>query len=60
MVLTTSWVPTDVLKVNLVSEFLSPDFVLNKFYPKYNYLKLDKVQNIKFDPKKELTKYAPM
>ena len=33
--------------------FLSPDFVLNKFYPKYNYLELDKIQNIKLDPKKE-------
>ena len=34
--------------------FLSPDFVLNKFYPKYNYLELDKIQNIKLDPKKEV------
>ena len=34
--------------------FLSPEFVLNKFYPKYNYLELDKIQNIKLDPKKEV------
>jgi len=34
--------------------FLSPDFVLNKFYPKYNYLELDKIKNIKLDPKKEV------
>ncbi len=33
--------------------FLSPEFILNKFYPKYNYLDLNKVQNIKFDPNKE-------
>ena len=34
--------------------FLSPDFVLNKFYPKYNYLELDKIENLKLDPKKEV------
>ena len=34
--------------------FLSPDFVLNKFYPKYNYLEFDKIENIKLDPKKEV------
>ena len=34
--------------------FLSPDFVLNKFYPKYNYLELDKIENVKLDPKKEV------
>jgi len=33
--------------------FLSPEFVLNKFYPKYNYLDKSEIQNIKFDPKIE-------
>ena len=33
--------------------FLSPDFVLNKFYPKYNYLDINKIQNIKIDANKE-------
>jgi len=33
--------------------FLSPDFVLNKFYPKYNYLDLSQIQNLKFDTNKE-------
>jgi len=33
--------------------FLSPDFVLNKFYPKYNYQELNKIENLKLDPKKE-------
>ena len=32
---------------------LSPEFVLNKFYPKYNYLDLVQIHNLKFDPKKE-------
>ncbi len=33
---------------------LSPEFVLNKFYPKYNYIDVDKIQNLKFDPNKEV------
>ena len=33
--------------------FLSPEFVLNKFYPKYNYLDINQIQNLKFDPNKE-------
>ena len=33
---------------------LSPEFVLNKFYPKYNYLDLDQIQNSKFDTNKEI------
>ena len=33
--------------------FLSPEFVLNKFYPKYNYLDLNKIQNLKLEPDKE-------
>ena len=34
--------------------FLSPEFVLNKFYPKYDYLNIDQIQNTSFDPKKEI------
>jgi len=33
---------------------LSPEFVLNKFYPKYNYKDLTKIHTLKFDPKKEV------
>jgi len=34
--------------------FLSPEFVLNKFYPKYNYIELDKIENLILNPKKEV------
>ncbi|MDC0530395.1 TRAP transporter permease, partial [Pelagibacteraceae bacterium] len=36
--------------------FLAPDFVLNKFYPKFNEQKLsaDVIQNLTFNPKKEV------
>jgi len=36
--------------------FLAPDFVLNKFYPKFNEQKLsaDVIQNLIFNPKKEV------
>ena len=33
---------------------LSPDFVLNKFYPKYNYQEINKINSLKFDSKKEI------
>ncbi len=33
---------------------LSPEFVLNKFYPKYNYIDINKITEIEFDPKKEV------
>ena len=33
---------------------LSPEFVLNKFYPKYNYKDIDKINVIKLDPNKEV------
>ena len=33
---------------------LSPDFVLNKFYPKYNYKEISKINSLKFDSKKEI------
>ncbi len=33
---------------------LSPDFVLNKFYPKYNYEEINKINLIKLDSTKEI------
>jgi len=33
---------------------LSPEFVLNKFYPKYNYIDINNISKIKFNPKKEV------
>ena len=35
---------------------LAPDFVLNKFYPKFNEQKLEakNIQNLSFDPSKEV------
>ncbi|MDC0030988.1 TRAP transporter permease [Candidatus Pelagibacter sp.] len=32
---------------------LAPEFVLNKFYPKYNYKDINQIHLIKFDPSKE-------
>jgi TRAP transporter 4TM/12TM fusion protein len=32
---------------------LAPEFVLNKFYPKYNYKDINQIHEIKFNPKKE-------
>jgi len=33
---------------------LSPEFVLNKFYPKYNYKDINQIQFLELDPKKEI------
>ncbi len=33
---------------------LSPEFVLNKFYPKYDYVDFNKINEITLDPKKEV------
>jgi len=33
---------------------LSPEFILNKFYPKYNYLDINQIQNSIFDTDKEI------
>ncbi|WP_440920283.1 TRAP transporter permease [Candidatus Pelagibacter sp.] len=33
---------------------LSPDFVLNKFYPKYNYEEIGKINSLKLDSEKEI------
>ncbi len=33
---------------------LSPEFVLNKFYPKYNYKDINQIHLLKLDPKKEV------
>ena len=32
---------------------LAPEFVLNKFYPKYNYMDINKIHLMKLDPSKE-------
>ncbi len=32
---------------------LAPEFVLNKFYPKYNYMDINKIYSMKLDPSKE-------
>ncbi|MDA9646933.1 TRAP transporter permease [Candidatus Pelagibacter sp.] len=32
---------------------LAPEFVLNKFYPKYNYMDINKIHLMKLDPNKE-------
>ncbi len=32
---------------------LAPEFVLNKFYPKYNYMNINKIHSMKLDPSKE-------
>ncbi len=32
---------------------LAPDFVLNKFYPKYGYKEINQIYSLKLDPKKE-------
>jgi len=34
--------------------FLSPEYVLNKFYPKFNYLDLDNAKNYIFEPNKDV------
>ena len=33
---------------------LSPEFVLNKFYPKYNYQDINNINSVILDPKKEV------
>ena len=33
---------------------LSPEFVMNKFYPKYNYIDINNISKIELDPKKEV------
>ena len=33
---------------------LSPEFVLNKFYPKYNHININEINEVKLDPKKEV------
>ncbi len=32
---------------------LAPEFILNKFYPKYNYMDINKIHSMKLDPSKE-------
>ena len=33
---------------------LSPEFVLNKFYPKYNHININEINEVRLDPKKEV------
>ena len=33
---------------------LSPEFILNKFYPKYNYQDINSINSVILDPKKEV------
>jgi hypothetical protein len=33
---------------------LAPDFVLNKFYPKYNYKEINEINSLQLDAKKEV------
>ena len=47
------WYETIIFLVISIS-FLAPEFVLNKFYPKYNYLELNQIQNLKLDPSQEV------
>ncbi len=47
------WYETIIFLIVSIS-LLSPDFVLNKFYPKYHYINLNKIENLKLDPSKEL------
>ena len=45
----------EVLVFLLISiSLLSPEFVLNKFYPKYNYKDINKIHLISIDPNKEV------
>ena len=45
----------NVNKVLVISiSLLSPDFALNKFYPKYNYEDITKINSIKLDSTKEI------
>jgi TRAP transporter 4TM/12TM fusion protein len=45
----------EVLVFLLISiSLLSPEFVLNKFYPKYNYKDINKIHLINIDPSKEV------
>ena len=32
---------------------LAPEFVLNKFYPKYDYKEINQINSLKLDPKRE-------
>ncbi len=47
------WYETIIFLVISIS-FLAPEFVLNKFYPKYNYFDINQIQNSKLDSEKEI------
>ena len=45
----------EVIVFLLISiSLLSPEFVLNKFYPKYNYKDINEIHLVKLDPNKEI------
>ena len=41
-------------KCYIDSSLLSPDFTLNKFYPKYNFKELNQINSLNFEPNKEV------
>ena len=47
------WYETIIFLIISIS-FLAPEFVLNKFYPKYNYFDINQIQNSKLDSDKEV------
>ena len=47
------WYETIIFLVISIS-FLAPEFVLNKFYPKYNYGDINKINSVKLDSTKEI------
>ncbi|MDC0641517.1 TRAP transporter permease [Candidatus Pelagibacter sp.] len=47
------WYETIVFLIISIS-LLSPEFVLNKFYPKYNYQDINNINSVILDPKKEV------
>jgi len=43
-----------IIFLTISISLLSPEFVLNKFYPKYNYQDISKINLIKLEPEKEV------
>ena len=43
-----------IIFLTISISLLSPDFVLNKFYPKYNYEEISKINSLKLDSEKEI------
>ncbi|MDC2983755.1 TRAP transporter permease [Candidatus Pelagibacter sp.] len=47
------WYETIIFLIISIS-LLSPEFILNKFYPKYNYLSIEEINKKQFDYNKEI------